>query len=177
MVTFHRFEPLSFRIVLLVLLVGCSGGLGLTHQVLHMNYTISGQIYKEYGSARYTRLACFSDSGLIGHAQTDLENGAYRIELSAIEAQQLRYFRITDGESTVTEFRFDRHHLKDSIICINFYLRTLPKQFEVKMSVVSHGEPSVLYDTLWLDLNGRHVDKAFSDSVWRRVPLRDRRRR
>lgn len=158
-----------------IMVVGCSGSVGLQRLAFHHDYTITGTICKEYGGARYTKMACYSDTELIKYGEPDLDHGNYRMTLTLPDAERLRRFHIIDAGGMVTEFDFDRRLLKDSIINIDFNLRTLPKPYKVKMAITSHPN-SRSYDTLWLDLDGRTVTRAYSDSVWRRVPLRDRRR-
>lgn len=158
------------------LIVGCAKNGNRLWRETPLHYTIAGTIYDEYGGASNSRMGCYSFSRLMKYVQPDLKHGNYTIALTPTQATELRHFQIISWDDVTTEFAFDRRLLKDSIITLDFKLRTLPKPYKVHMAVTEH-PPSRSYDTLWLDLKGRRVTKAYSDSVWRRVPLRDRRRK
>jgi len=157
-------------------MAGCAGNANRFWRETPQYYTITGTIYDENGGASNCKMECYSDSGLIKYGFPDLRHGKYTIALGAKQAKQLSRFHIISWDGMLTEFAFDHRLLKDSIIIMDFKLRTLPKPYKVHMAVTDH-PPSRTYDTLWLDLNGRRVTKAYSDSVWRRVTLRDRRRK
>jgi|GEM_PF-1843263 hypothetical protein len=140
-------------------------------------YMFLGKISNESGSAANSQLACYSDTGVVKRAYPDPDLGTYRLELTFAEARRVRSFQVVSWDGIVTEFEFDERYLRDSLINLDFQLRTLPKPYEVLMTTTPHTGGPTQYDTIWLDLSRRRTTKTNSDSVWRRVPLRDRRRK
>lgn len=140
-------------------------------------YIFFGRISNESGSVANSQLACYSDTGVVKQAYPDPDLGTYRLELTFEEARRVRNFQVVSWDGIVTEMEFDERCLRDSLINLDFQLRTLPKSYEVLMTTTPHTGGPTKYDTIWLDLSRRRTTKAHSDSVWRRVPLRDRRRK
>lgn len=153
----------------IVMSFGCLLQTAAHKHISPKEYHFSGTIYKEYGGARYSKMQCRSDSGLIKHGLPDLNNGSYHLSLSAQEANALLLFRIIDGDGDATDFEFDRQRLKDSIITIDFHLKTIPRNYRVEVTSTEH-PPTVKYDTIWVDLNGKRVSKVLGDSLWRDIP-------
>lgn len=161
---------------LFALILGCTGSTNRLPRTTPQHYIITGTITKELGKPCNCKLECHSNAGLIKVGQPDPAYGNYSLVLTAQQAKVLRRFHILDADSVTNIFEFDHELLQDSAITLDFKLRALPKPYRIVMGIRSHS-PERTYDTIWVDLKGHRVSKAHSDSVWRRVPLRARRRK
>lgn len=140
------------------------------------NYLLMGRIEKEGRKPCQCTLELHSSSGPLFTGRPDPAHGSYRQILTYSEAHSLTEFHIRDVDSITHILHFDQSLLKDSVITLNFRLPTLPRPYRIVVGSSEHS-PTLTYDTIWMDPKGKSVTKALSDSLWRRIPLRNRERK
>lgn len=157
----------------ITMLVGpgaCMKSKRTVQRTLTRSYTISGGIYN-HGGVPYCRMRCWSDLRIMKFVHPDERTGKYSIDLTHVEAEALRRFQIIDSGQDTSFFEFDRNLLVDSIISIDFRLRTLLRQYYIERALTD--PPRInLSDTIWIDPQGKPVSKPASDSLWRDIPHR-----
>ena len=164
--------PVICGLLIATLLWGCFGTATTTRHWAHQNYRLHGTIFDVHGGALNCRLACLSDHGLIMHGAPDPRTGQYSITLSSEQTQALHRLRIVDALGDTSHFQFDHELLRDSIIHMDMMLKYIPRNYIVLIQSSAHEPYSGVIDTIWLDLNGKRVSKAISDSLWRDIPHR-----
>ena len=153
----------------LAIIASCTG-IRTTKQPIPQNFILQGIVYNENGAAPSCRMSCLSVSGLLKDGEPDLRTGHYKLSLSADQANALHRFRFIRDNGDTSYIAFDQQQLRDSIINLDFRLTTMPRNYVVVTSSAVHQPSADVTDTIWLDLNGKRVSKAVSDSLWRNIP-------
>lgn len=134
------------------------------------SFVLQGSVLSNNGGVASCRMSCLSASGLLKHGEPDPRTGRYRLSLTVDQANILDKFRFITDNGDTSFVSFDKELLCDSIIDLDFRLATKRRNYVVVTSSSVHQPHADVFDTIWLDLNGKRVPRSVSDSLWKDIP-------